>query len=123
MMKGDDGGYYIPEVKDGVLNWTPSEDYMPEVDAANVAGPNGDKGDKGDKGDQGIQGPEGPIGSVGPEGPKGESGIYVGTEEPSDPDILVWLVPTGEVDGYVMTENEVKDFINTSLVEVEYGTY
>lgn len=96
MMKGDDGGYYIPEVKDGVLNWTPSEDYMPEVDAANVAGP---------------------------EGPKGESGIYVGTDEPTDPDILVWLVPTGEVDGYVMTENEVKDFINTSLVEVEYGTY
>jgi hypothetical protein len=47
----------------------------------------------------------------------------VGIEEPSDPDILVWLVPTGEVDGYVMTENEVKDFINTSLVEVEYGTY
>ena len=96
MVKGDDGGYYIPKVEEGVLSWTPSEDYMPQVEEANIAGP---------------------------EGPKGESGIYVGVDEPTDPDILVWLVPTGEVDGYVMTEEQVKDYITDSLVEVEHGTY
>lgn len=96
MVKGDDGGYYIPKVEEGMLSWTPSEDYMPQVDAANVAGP---------------------------EGPKGESGIYVGVDEPTDPNILVWLVPTGEVSDYVMTETEVKDYIDESLGEVENGYY
>ena len=96
MVKGDDGGYYIPKVEEGMLSWTPSEDYMPQVEDANIAGP---------------------------EGPKGESGIYVGVDEPTDPDILVWLVPTGEVNDFVMTEEEVKTYIDSSLVEVEYGTY
>lgn len=96
MMKGDDGGYYIPEVNEGMLNWTPSEEGMPEVESANI---------------------QGPI------GPQGDSGIYVGVDEPTDPDILVWLVPTGEVSDYVMTEDQVKTYIDESLTEVEYGAY
>lgn len=98
MMKGDDGGYYVPSVdKSGVLAWTASEEDMPTVPSSNISGP---------------------------VGPRGESGVYVGIEDPTDdPNILVWLNPDGEVSDYVMTEEEVKAYIDESLTEVEYGTY
>lgn len=97
MMKGDKGGYYIPTIdENGVITWTPTDIEMEPAESANI---------------------------LGPTGPTGSPGVYVGTEEPTDPNILVWLCPAGDVSDYVMTENEVKDFINTSLVEVEYGTY
>lgn len=47
-------------------------------------GPIGDTGEKGDKGDQGEK------------GDTGDSGVYVGTEEPEDEDIVVWVNPNGE---------------------------
>jgi hypothetical protein len=97
LAKGDDGGYYIPQVDaDGNLTWTPSETEMPAVDSANV------KGGKGDR---------------------GESGVYVGNDEPTDPNVLIWLVPTGKTSDFVMTEKEVKNYIDTSLEEVERGYY
>lgn len=97
MMKGDDGGYYIPTVDDeGNLTWSASDNDMPQVEPSNITGPSG---------------------------PAGGSGIYVGVEEPTDPNILVWLIPTGEVSDYVMTESEVKSYIDDSLEEVEDGTY
>lgn len=97
MMKGDDGGYYIPNVdENGNLTWTPSEEDMEVVESSNI---------------------------VGPTGPRGDSAIYVGTEEPTDPSVLVWLVPTGETSDYVMTETQVKDYIDESLEEVEDGSY
>ena len=37
------------------------------------------KGDKGDPGEQGIPGERGPA------------GVYVGLEEPTDPNVLVWF--------------------------------
>lgn len=97
MMKGDDGGYYIPNVDEaGNLTWTPSEEGMAETASSNI---------------------------MGPTGPIGPSGVYVGVEEPTDPNILVWLIPTGEVSDYVMTEEEVKSYIDDSLEEVENGYY
>jgi hypothetical protein len=97
MMKGDDGGYYIPTIDaEGNITWVPTKPDMEPADSANI---------------------------LGPTGPAGSPGVYVGTEEPTDPNILVWLCPTGDVSDYVMTETEVKDYIDTSLVEVEYGTY
>jgi hypothetical protein len=97
MNKGDDGGYYKPNVDaEGLLSWEASAADMPTVESSNI---------------------------MGPSGPIGPSGIYVGVEEPTDPNILVWLVPTGSVSDYVMTETEVKDYIDTSLGEVEDGTY
>ena len=41
MMKGDDGGYYIPSVdENGELTWTPSEEGMTAVDEKiNIVGP------------------------------------------------------------------------------------
>lgn len=46
---------------------------------------------KGDKGDPGEQGP------AGPKGANGDDGIYVGTSEPTDSTIKIWLNPDGEV--------------------------
>lgn len=97
LMKGDDGGYYIPAVdKDGNLTWTPSEEYMEPINPANI---------------------------LGPAGVAGAPGVYVGYDEPTDPTILVWLKPDGEPSDYVMTETEVKTYIDESLEEVEDGTY
>lgn len=75
-------------------------------------GPMGPQGPKGDKGDQGIQGVQGEIGPIGPEGPAGEkgdkgdqgekgepgpagdSGVYVGSEAPTN-DANIWIDPNG----------------------------
>lgn len=62
MLKGDDGGYYTPSISDnGDLTWTPSEKTMPEIEGANIRGPQGIKGDKG---------------QIGPQGPKGDPFTY-----------------------------------------------
>ena len=97
IMKGDDGGYYIPHVdENGNLSWTPTDPDMAAAIIANI---------------------------LGPVGPRGASAIYVGNDEPTDPEVLVWLIPTGEVSDCVMTETEVKDYIDESLEEVENGSY
>ena len=36
------------------------------------------------------------ISGGGTPGPRGESGVYVGTEKPTDPDIHVWINPNGQ---------------------------
>lgn len=83
------GGYYTPDVSaEGDLTWTPSREDMPEVETVNIMGPQGETGP------QGIQGPKGETGEPGIQGPAGKdgkSGIYVGDEEPTDPDILIWI--------------------------------
>lgn len=56
-------------------------------------------------------------------GEAGQSGVYIGQEEPTDEGIYVWIVPQGELDDFVMTEEEVVSYIDTSLGEVENGTY
>ena len=64
----------------------------------------GPKGDTGPQGAPGPQGPKGEPGTVGPTGPAGEkgdpgeSGVYVGTNEPYDMDIKVWIDPSGDSD-------------------------
>ena len=64
-MKGDDGGYYIPNIdEEGVLTWIPSEEGMEPVEE-----------------------------KVSIIGPMGEPGFYVGTEEPENQ--LVWINPEG----------------------------
>ena len=72
--KGEPGGYYIPSVEEGQLTWTPSEEGMPEVAAADVTGPQGEQGPRGEQGVQGIQGPAGPQGPRGLKGDKGDRG-------------------------------------------------
>ena len=58
-------------------------------------GPKGDKGDKGDSGPQGEQGLKGDVGPIGPKGETGNSGVYVGTDAPTDPSIMVWIDTDG----------------------------
>ena len=60
------------------------------------AGPAGAQGPKGDTGPRGEQGPAGPAGADGAQGPAGDPGVYVGTEEPTDPSVKVWINPEGD---------------------------
>lgn len=47
-------------------------------------------------------------------GEKGESGVYIGSEEPSDPDINVWVDPDGEP---YPVEEEIEMKVNEWLEE------
>lgn len=60
-----------------------------------IPGPIGPKGDPGPQGEQGLKGDNGPIGPVGPKGETGNSGVYVGTDAPIDPNIMVWIDTDG----------------------------
>ena len=80
MMKGDDGGYYIPSIdSEGNLTWAPSETEMPAVEGANI---------KGQKGDPGT------------------SGVWVGDTEPTG-DYNVWIDPTGSETAGLVTQAEL----------------
>lgn len=95
MLKGDPGGYYKPNVdEDGNLIWTATEEEMEPAESANIKGPIGEKG---------------------------ESGVYVGDTEPSE-EFDVWIKPN-EMPSYVMTKEEVQEYIDQALWEVEYGSY
>ena len=90
---GEDGGYYIPSVSGtGDLSWSASKTGMPEVTTVNIKGADG------------------------------KSGVYIGTEQPTDPDTNVWINPEGTLDTY-LTESEVQALINASLGVIENGTY
>lgn len=71
--------------------------------ATGPQGPKGDTGEQGPKGDTGLQGPQGDTGpqgeqgQAGPQGPTGDSGVYIGTTAPADPDVNVWINPSGTV--------------------------
>ena len=80
MLKGDDGGYYIPSIdSEGNLTWAPSETEMPAVEGANI---------KGQKGDTGT------------------SGAWVGDTEPTG-DYNVWIDPTGSETAGLVTQAEL----------------
>ena len=55
---GQDGGYYLPSVTDGVLTWQPSKADMPAAPEANI------KGDKGDPGQPGAPGNPGQAATI-----------------------------------------------------------
>lgn len=131
LAKGEDGGYYIPNINaDGILSWTPSEDDMPEIPTrTNIVGPAGEQGLQGEPGIQGEQ---------------GESGVYVGTEEPTDDEMLIWINPEGgastglatkeyvdeaiksvpgaDLTGYA-TEKYVDDAVAAAIGDIENGSY
>ena len=87
MLKGDDGGFYMPVVdSQGNLSWAPSNSEMLPVESANIRGP---------------------------VGPTGESGVYVGDTEPIDEEIRVWINPAGEASGALATKQYVDGLIET----------
>lgn len=82
MMKGDDGGYYIPYVdENGDLTWIPSEEDMAAIEGANI------------------------------KGPRGDTGVYIGSEPPVDEDIAVWVNPEGEATAELATKAYVDEKI------------
>ena len=87
MLKGDDGGFYMPVVdSQGNLSWAPSNSEMLPVESANIRGP---------------------------VGPTGESGVYVGDTEPTDEEIRVWINPAGEASEALATKQYVDGLIET----------
>ena len=122
MLKGDDGGYYIPSIdSEGNLTWAPSETEMPAVEGANIKGQKGDPGPQGIQGLKGDIGPQGLTGEQGPKGDPGTSGVWVGDTEPTG-DYNVWIA-VGGTPSYIMTKEECQRYIDAALGEVENGTY
>lgn len=89
MMKGDDGGYYIPYVdENGDLTWVPSEEDMAAIEGANI------------------------------KGPRGDTGVYIGSEPPVDEDIAVWVNPEGEATAELATKAYVDEAIKDVDVDL-----
>lgn len=61
------------------------------------------KGDKGDTGERGLT---------------GKSGVYVGTEEPTDPNVNVWINPDGEGTDEIAT----KEYVDEAIKNISGGT-
>lgn len=89
MLKGDDGGYYIPKVSnDGILTWVPSEPDMKPAEEASI---------------------------IGPPGPQGETGIHVGPDEPVDKDVVVWI----DTDAATADELATKEYVDQAVANVK----
>ena len=86
------------------------------------AGKDGAKGDTGAQGPVGPQGPKGDTGEPGTPGKNGESGVYIGTEIPTNENAVVWIDLDGEPTP-ILTEADVKALINEALGVIENGTY
>lgn len=82
-----------------------------EVEAISTfRGPQGEKGDQGD------------IGPVGPQGERGESGVYTGTETPTDPSVKVWVNPNGDGANILLTKDaETGEFVGIPSIKGEKG--
>ena len=98
--KGEDGapgkdGEPGPKGEDG---YTPVKgvDYFDGKDG--LDGKDGKDGAPGKDGKDGEPGPKGDTGEKGADGAPGKSGVYVGTEEPEDEEIVVWIDTAGESD-------------------------
>ena len=97
MLKGDDGGYYIPKVSnDGILSWVPSEPDMKPAEEASIQGP---------------------------PGPQGETGIHVGPDEPIDKDVVVWIDTDAETADELATKEYVDQAVANVKPEVDLSNY
>lgn len=63
-------------------------------------GPKGDTGPQGPAGADGKDGEKGETGATGPQGPAGSSGVWVGSEPPTDENCNIWIDPDGSPSGY-----------------------
>ena len=126
-VKGDDGGYYIPAVDaEGNLTWTASETGMEAVASANIKGIPGEPGKDGKDGQPGRDGKDGAPGRDGidgkdgingTDGKDGESGVYVGTTEPTD-DSVIWINPEGGANESLAT----KAYVDEAISNIEAPT-
>ena len=92
--KGDPGGHYTPTVsEDGNLTWLPSEEDMPAVPGANIAGP------------------------IGPAGEPGKSGVWTGEDTPPE-GYDVWVAPGGEASATVPQE-QMERYVSSEIEKIE----
>lgn len=56
---------------------------------------NGEKGDDGNPGPKGDKGDDGEAGPKGDKGDAGDPGVYIGTTEPEDSSVRIWIDPSG----------------------------
>ena len=107
--------------------------------ATGAAGPQGPQGPRGETGATGPQGPQGAIGPQGPQGPAGadgapgakgdkgdkgdtgDSGVYLGSTEPADETVKVWINPDGESSPGLPVPGE--DDVGKALVVGADGVY
>ena len=79
-----DGATFTPAVSTaGVISWTNNKG-LANPASVNIKGP------------QGPQGPAGAKGDKGDKGDTGDSGVYLGSTEPADETVKVWINPDGE---------------------------
>lgn len=76
MAAGSDGGYYTPSLSQtqsdkAIISWSPSNASMPSIASEAI---------------------------ILPQGPAGNSGVYVGTDEPTDPSVQVWVDEDDDAD-------------------------
>lgn len=118
--KGEDGSIVFEEL-------TPEQ----KEELRGPAGPQGPKGDRGDAGPEGPQGKEGPRGLQGPQGnigpqgnvgpqgaqgiqgPPGPTGVYIGTEEPTDKEMNVWI----DIDGEASDPIDLSNYYTKSEID------
>lgn len=53
--------------------------------------------EQGPQGPQGDAGPQGPVGPQGEQGERGPSAVEISDTEPTDPEVEIWLCPSGTV--------------------------
>ena len=89
-------------------------------------GPKGDTGEqgiqgpKGDKGDTGEQGIQGPKGDKGDKGDKGENAnLYVGTDEPTDGNSVLWIDIDDTEEDNIATE----EYVDRAMAGITLGKH
>ena len=65
-----------------------------------------------------IEGLEGPMGPQGPQGEPGTSGIHVGSNAPTDEDMLIWIDLDGTPDGNLATMGYVDQAIKDAAPDL-----
>lgn len=145
--KGDTGEAG-PAGKDGAQGPKGDKGDKGDTGATGPQGPEGKPGKDGAQGPEGKQGPQGPAGQDGAPGADGkdyvltdadkqeiadmvdvsggggiveEKEVYVGTDEPTDPEVKLWINP--EAESAFVTMVEVEAAINEALGVIENGTY
>ena len=119
--KGDTG----PQGPQGIQGEQGPKGETGETGPKGDTGPQGPQGIQGETGPQGPQGIQGETGAQGPKGDTGDSGVYIGTTAPSDPDVNVWINPSGTMSfiqsDWNETDSTASDYIrnkpNLSLKE------
>lgn len=121
-VKGDPGGYYTPLVSQVDANtmkvsFAASQSGMEQIAEQRITLPAGAKGEPGESVTHEWEGTVLKVTSASGtseadlEGPQGDPGMYIGVEEPTDPNVKVWIKPDGDVEPVYI------DYINAELAK------